>query len=156
MVVSQAISLFSIQLFPRLRRSSSLADIWLQHGGAGFCTDIATQTQRLTLDVVGLVAFSHDFKQTERIQRDLSGMANDHTQSTDRLLWAVNTFGEVLAQVNGCAGIKTRTQPHKLMAIRAAQGSIRSSSHVCTLQKCFFFIQKTNPCTVEISIRQQA
>jgi hypothetical protein len=64
-----------------------------------FLTDVATQTQRLTLDIVGLTAFSHDFKQTERVARDLSGAANDATQSTDRLLWAVNTFGTVLAEV---------------------------------------------------------
>lgn len=27
------------------------------------------------------------------------GTANDSTKATDRLLWAVNSFGEVLAQV---------------------------------------------------------
>ncbi|KXZ42915.1 hypothetical protein GPECTOR_111g248 [Gonium pectorale] len=68
-------------------------------GAAGFVTDVATQTQRLTLDIVGLVAFSHDFKQVEQVRRDLRGAAGDSTQLTDRVLWAVNTFGEVLAQV---------------------------------------------------------
>ncbi len=38
-------------------------------GQGGFVTDVATQTQRLTLDIVGLVAFSHDFKQVEQVLR---------------------------------------------------------------------------------------
>lgn len=55
-----------------------MAHIWQQHldslaaaGGSNgsssgsFSTDIATQTQRLTLDIVGLTAFSHDFKQVQ-------------------------------------------------------------------------------------------
>ncbi|GFR44798.1 hypothetical protein Agub_g6133, partial [Astrephomene gubernaculifera] len=63
-------------------RSQRLADIWLSAAtaataggaagaGAGpgsLVTDISTQTQRLTLDIVGLVAFSHDFGQVERVR----------------------------------------------------------------------------------------
>lgn len=71
--------------------------------GASFLTDVATQAQRLTLDVVGLTAFSHDFRQTARIADDLAGRAGDATQATDRLLWAVNTFGESLAEVGAAA-----------------------------------------------------
>lgn len=48
-------------------RTNQLAAIWGEHDS--FTTDVAVQTQRLTLDVVGLVAFSHDFGQTERIRR---------------------------------------------------------------------------------------
>jgi hypothetical protein len=43
-------------------------------------TDVATQTQRLTLDVVGLTAFSHDFRQTQRVADDLAGAAGDATK----------------------------------------------------------------------------
>eukprot|EP00775_Hariotina_reticulata_P002129 gene2129-2448_t len=101
-----------------VQRSGQLADIWAGYlsgsctgsaNGAGsvtdpvdqpaFLTDVATQTQRLTLDIVGLTAFSHDFKQTQRIADDLQGCAGDTTKATDRLLWAVNAFGEVLAEV---------------------------------------------------------
>ncbi|KAF6262648.1 cytochrome P450 [Scenedesmus sp. NREL 46B-D3] len=85
-----------------VQRSARLAEIWQQHlasCGSSFLTDVATQTQRLTLDVVGLTAFSHDFKQVQRIADDLSGAAGDSTQATDRLLWAVNAFGESLAEV---------------------------------------------------------
>ncbi|WIA42697.1 hypothetical protein OEZ86_008649 [Tetradesmus obliquus] len=88
-----------------VQRSARLAEIWQQHlassssSSSSFLTDVATQTQRLTLDVVGLTAFSHDFKQVQRIADDLSGAAGDSTQATDRLLWAVNTFGESLAEV---------------------------------------------------------
>lgn len=45
-----------------------MADAWVGHGQP-FLTDVAVQTQRLTLDVVGLVAFSHDFQQTQQIVR---------------------------------------------------------------------------------------
>jgi hypothetical protein len=68
-------------------RSGRLASIWQEHldssssggassggssGSAGFMTDVATQTQRLTLDIVGLTAFSHDFKQVQVCRRDPS------------------------------------------------------------------------------------
>ncbi|GIL78304.1 hypothetical protein Vretifemale_7752 [Volvox reticuliferus] len=65
----------------------------------GFITDVATQTQRLTLDIVGLVAFSHDFRQVEQVRRDIIGSAGDSRLLQDRVLWAVNTFGEVLAEI---------------------------------------------------------
>jgi hypothetical protein len=35
----------------------------------------------------------------QRIADDLSGAANDATKATDRLLWAVNAFGQSLAEV---------------------------------------------------------
>jgi hypothetical protein len=37
----------------------------------------------------------------QRIADDLSGAAGDSTKATDRLLWAVNAFGESLAEVCG-------------------------------------------------------
>ncbi|EFJ41317.1 cytochrome P450 [Volvox carteri f. nagariensis] len=68
-------------------------------GGGLLVTDVAIQTQRLTLDVVGRVAFSHDFRQVEQVRRDLAGAAGDSGLLQDQVLWAVNTFGEVLAQI---------------------------------------------------------
>lgn len=47
-------------------RSLELVDIWREAGE--HVTDVSLQTQRLTLDVVGLVAFSHDFQETQQIQ----------------------------------------------------------------------------------------
>ena len=41
----------------------------LRAGGSALKTDMAVQTQRLTLDIVGLVAFSHDFRQAELTRR---------------------------------------------------------------------------------------
>ena len=41
----------------------------LRTGGSALKTDMALQTQRLTLDIVGLVAFSHDFRQAELTRR---------------------------------------------------------------------------------------
>lgn len=35
----------------------------------------------------------------QRVADDLGGAARDSTKATDRLLWAVNTFGESLAEV---------------------------------------------------------
>ncbi|GLI63266.1 hypothetical protein VaNZ11_006170 [Volvox africanus] len=100
-----------------VERSQRLVDIWTKavregvsgsepcsfpphaNCSGGFTTDVATQTQRLTLDIVGLVAFSHDFRQVERVRRDIIGSAGDSRVLQDRLLWAVNTFGEVLAEI---------------------------------------------------------
>jgi len=77
-------------------RSVQVRDIFTENGT--FVTDLANQTQRLALDIIGDVAFSYDFKETEQIRRDLAGQANTNEQ-TDRLLWAVNTFGDVIAEM---------------------------------------------------------
>jgi hypothetical protein len=45
------------------------------------------------------VARARHTKQVRRIANDLCGSAGDTTQATDRLLWAVNAFGQVLAEV---------------------------------------------------------
>lgn len=74
-----------------------MADIFLRNGV--FETDISNQTQRLALDIIGDMAFSHDFRETERIERDLKGLANDKSLETDRLLHAVNVFGDILGEV---------------------------------------------------------
>ncbi|GMH33024.1 hypothetical protein BSKO_00858 [Bryopsis sp. KO-2023] len=80
-----------------VRRSERVAGIFARNGT--FETDIANQMQRLSLDIIGDVAFSHDFGETQRIEIDLQGGANDLNQETDRLLIAVNDFGEILAEV---------------------------------------------------------
>ena len=49
-------------------RSSEAADI-LADLGAHSETDVALQMQRLTLDIVGDVAFSYDFGQTRQMER---------------------------------------------------------------------------------------
>ena len=49
-------------------RSEKMVEI-LRAGGSARATDVALQTQRLTLDIVGLVAFSHDFRQAELTRR---------------------------------------------------------------------------------------
>lgn len=48
-------------------RALELVDTWQTAGTHD--TDVSLQTQRLTLDVVGLTAFSHDFGQTAQIRR---------------------------------------------------------------------------------------
>jgi hypothetical protein len=50
-----------------LYRALEMVDIWKAHGA--HITDVSLQTQRLTLDVVGLVAFSHDFEETQQTKR---------------------------------------------------------------------------------------
>ncbi|KAL4419812.1 hypothetical protein ABPG75_006910 [Micractinium tetrahymenae] len=62
-------------------------------------TNVAVQTQRLTLDVVGLTAFSHNFGECGAIARDINGSAPPSASDQDRLLWAVNAFGQVLSEV---------------------------------------------------------
>jgi len=76
------------------KRALELVDIWREFGEHE--TDVSLQTQRLTLDVVGLTAFSHDFGETAQTRRELAG---EQAQKEDQLLWAVNTFGSILAQV---------------------------------------------------------
>lgn len=87
-----------VDIFTEAAAASSSSTTSSSRSSPGFVTDVATQTQRLTLDVVGLVAFSHDFQQVQQVKRDLQGAA-DSSVLHDRVLWAVNTFGEVLAQV---------------------------------------------------------
>lgn len=77
-------------------RAVKVRDIFTENGT--FVTDLANQMQRLALDIIGDVAFSYDFKETEQIKRDLAGQANSD-EETDRLLWAVNTFGDVIAKM---------------------------------------------------------
>lgn len=48
-------------------RSDVVAEIFKQNGV--FETDVANQMQRLSLDIIGDVAFSHDFGETKRIER---------------------------------------------------------------------------------------
>eukprot|EP00887_Chlorella_sp_A99_P004562 scaffold84.g4562.t1 len=84
-----------------LQRASHVANTFCQRAATGgpFLTNVAVQTQRLTLDVVGLTAFSHNFQQCDQIARDLEGTAVPAASDQDRLLWAVNAFGQVLAEV---------------------------------------------------------
>lgn len=50
------------------RSASRVADTFASQP-APVATDVAVQTQRLTLDVVGLTAFSHDFQECDAIVR---------------------------------------------------------------------------------------
>lgn len=53
---------------PTLCSSLRVADTFTSQP-APFATDVAIQTQRLTLDCVGLTAFSHDFGEVDAIAR---------------------------------------------------------------------------------------
>lgn len=51
-------------------RALQVAEAWgAAASSSPFLTDVALQTQRLTLDIVGLVAFSHDFGQAQQAIR---------------------------------------------------------------------------------------
>ena len=64
--------------------------------GGALEVDAALQMQRLTLDIIGKVAFSHDFRQVAASGRELRGEA---AEAESALLSAVNRFGEALAEV---------------------------------------------------------
>ncbi|PRW33565.1 cytochrome P450 [Chlorella sorokiniana] len=81
-----------------VERSLRVADTFTSQP-APFATNVAIQTQRLTLDCVGLTAFSHDFGEVEAIARDVRGGAPPSASDQDRLLWAVNAFGQILGEV---------------------------------------------------------
>ena len=62
----------------------------------GLEIDMALQMQRLTLDVIGKVAFSHNFGQVEMCGKEMRGLA---PEKESRLVGAVNRFGEALSEV---------------------------------------------------------
>eukprot|EP00897_Mesotaenium_endlicherianum_P009449 jgi/Mesen1/8532/ME000482S07990 len=65
-----------------------LVDLWTEQGGT--TGDMALHMQRLTLDVIGSVAFSYDFGQIARIRDDPAGTAKGADEGGDALLEAVN------------------------------------------------------------------
>eukprot|EP00210_Caulerpa_lentillifera_P007260 g6946.t1 len=70
---------------------------WLAE--ADVVTDITLVTQRLSLDIIGDVAFSHDFRESEKIRKDIQNIEIDYSEDTDDLVKAVNIFGDVLADM---------------------------------------------------------
>jgi len=62
----------------------------------GVEVDIALQMQRLTLDIIGKVAFSYNFGQVAACGREMKG---EQAETESRLVSAVNRFGEALAEV---------------------------------------------------------
>ena len=58
--------------------------------------DAALQMQRLTLDIIGKVAFSHNFGQVALCGKEMRG---ENTEEESTLVHAVNRFGEALAEV---------------------------------------------------------
>eukprot|EP00245_Coleochaete_scutata_P018247 TRINITY_DN938_c0_g1_i1.p1 TRINITY_DN938_c0_g1~~TRINITY_DN938_c0_g1_i1.p1 ORF type:complete len:640 (+),score=112.42 TRINITY_DN938_c0_g1_i1:319-2238(+) len=61
--------------------------------------DLALHMQRLTLDIIGEVAFSKDFGQTARIREDPRGLAPGDDKMRDKLLVAVNESQELMGKV---------------------------------------------------------
>lgn len=66
---------------------------------ADVVTDVTLFTQRLSLDIIGDVAFSHDFRESEKTRKDIQNIKIDYTEDTDDLVKAVNIFGDVLADM---------------------------------------------------------
>eukprot|EP00898_Chlorokybus_atmophyticus_P004687 jgi/Chlat1/5219/Chrsp33S05189 len=64
-----------------------------------FETDVSVQMQRLTLDVVGQVAFSHDFGQIDRMHRELVGVVERADAERDKLLNAINLTQSIMGRV---------------------------------------------------------
>jgi hypothetical protein len=69
-------------------RSAQLSAIWQQEGQS-LQADVAVQMQRLTLDIVGMVAFSHNFGQVDAMQK-LGATAGENEIPTDRILHDIN------------------------------------------------------------------
>mmetsp|Transcript_33372 Transcript_33372/g.86576 ORF Transcript_33372/g.86576 Transcript_33372/m.86576 type:complete len:592 (+) Transcript_33372:398-2173(+) len=79
-------------------RAGRLADLYGAQEGK-FEVDMALQMQRLTLDIIGEVAFSYDFQQVDQIESELKAAGARPGRGQDKLLDAVNRFGEVMADV---------------------------------------------------------
>ncbi|QDZ17484.1 cytochrome P450 [Chloropicon primus] len=65
-------------------------------GVDGVAIDLPLHMQRLTLDIIGSVAFSHDFGQVAECGREMRG---EKSERPSTLVQAVNHFGEALAEV---------------------------------------------------------
>eukprot|EP00240_Pyramimonas_obovata_P000733 CAMPEP_0118932954 /NCGR_PEP_ID=MMETSP1169-20130426/10801_1 /TAXON_ID=36882 /ORGANISM="Pyramimonas obovata, Strain CCMP722" /LENGTH=583 /DNA_ID=CAMNT_0006875663 /DNA_START=463 /DNA_END=2215 /DNA_ORIENTATION=+ len=77
-------------------RATRLCDIWEKEGV--LTTDVAVQMQRLTLDIVGLVAFSHNFGQLDAMAR-LGPSAGENEIPTDRILHNINVAQDKMGKV---------------------------------------------------------
>lgn len=78
------------------RGSADMAREWRSAGGETVEVDCCLHMQRLTLDLIGRVAFSYDFGQTQATGREIRGEAKKTPSS---LVDAVNDFGESMARV---------------------------------------------------------
>jgi len=78
-------------------RAEVLCDIW-EKEGATIETDVAVQMQRLTLDIVGMVAFSHDFGQLDAMAR-LGACASENKIPTDRIMHNINTLQDKMGKI---------------------------------------------------------
>mmetsp|Transcript_13427 Transcript_13427/g.18356 ORF Transcript_13427/g.18356 Transcript_13427/m.18356 type:complete len:596 (-) Transcript_13427:161-1948(-) len=75
-------------------KTSQLAEIWAKDGS--ITTDMAVQMQRLTLDIVGKISFSHDFGQVAAMEK--LGADSDEIP-TDRILNDINEAQEAMGKV---------------------------------------------------------
>lgn len=78
-------------------RSAQLSAIW-QEEGQWLQADVAVQMQRLTLDIVGMVAFSHNFGQVDAMQK-LGATAGENEIPTDRILHDINVAQDSMGKV---------------------------------------------------------
>jgi len=96
-------------------RADALADAWAAgaraSGDGRLATDVGEDVQRMTLDTIGRVAFSHDFGQVARVRDRVEGkgvtsslssssfrVSSSSSASRD-IVWAVNTFGDMLGRI---------------------------------------------------------
>lgn len=93
------------------RQADRLASAWdaalAARGGAPLRADVATDMQRLTLDIVGAVAFSHDFRQVDLVRTThlrgcaapADAAASNAPAPSDRLLENINAAQEVMGRL---------------------------------------------------------
>uniref|UniRef100_A0A7R9TQY4 Cytochrome P450 n=1 Tax=Prasinoderma coloniale TaxID=156133 RepID=A0A7R9TQY4_9VIRI len=63
--------------------------------------DMNEMSQRVTLDIISLIAFNHDFRQVERTRREMLAEATsgDYVNEPDELLDAYNLSSEIMGQL---------------------------------------------------------
>jgi len=82
-----------------VERAERLNEIYARRGGATE-GDVAVATQRMTLDIIGQVAFSHDFGQLAFHESEVCGtQATAEQRANSALVDAVNSFGEELGNI---------------------------------------------------------
>jgi hypothetical protein len=102
--------------------ASRLADAWdaaaSQAADGVITADVADHAQRLTLDVVGQVAFSHDFRQVERLKADASRAPDALLRHINDAQSAMGACVRACSRCAGCTPCAAAESPRALLAPR--------------------------------------
>ena len=112
-------------------RALELVDTWREAGAHD--TDVSLQTQRLTLDVVGLTAFSHDFGETAQTRRQAQTPPPPPLVTNDSAIVLAGISGSMLSldvvQTRKCRLLRVRHQTVDCILQRFAECKAQGIPH---------------------------